>query len=294
MDPALQHHVALGLGGDADRGEGGQVVRLHVVRDDHDLHRAGVEHRARTHVVQLAARHRSAVAEAPVAKEADAPGHPARHARQIDRRHVELAAEPERDLGADARLDHLLHRLGIEDRERGHVLETGVEDRAEHRHRVHRSAGGAVVAVVEQHHRAAAGRLGIGERAGARHRRGERLDLVDERRALGPGQVEQLVAPAPRQGRIAVGHDHGRQAREFDVGVRKADEDAGAERALGLHRPAARLQLPVRRIVAALAHHVRQHRPAAPGYGRARPARPAGRARARPARSPVSCMSTCG
>ena len=85
--------------------------------------------------------------------------------------------------------------------------------------------------------------------------------------------VEQLVAPAPRQGRIAVGHDHGRQARVFDVGVREADEHAGAERALGLHRPAARLQLAVRRIVAALAHHVRQHRPAAPGHGRARPAR---------------------
>ena len=188
-----------------------------------------------------------------------------------------------------------LHRLRVEDRERGDVFEAGVEDRAEHRHRVHRAAGGAVVAVVEQHDRAAAGRLGVGERAGARDRCGERLELVDERRARlpRPGRAARRASAAPAPGR--------RRSRPPPTGPANSMSAFGKPtKTLAQSAPsasiaaAARLQLAVRRVVGALAHHVRQHRPAAPGHRRARLAREQARAAARPARSPVSCMSTCG
>ena len=84
---------------------------------------AGVEHRRGPHVGQLAARHRPVVAVAAVDDAPHVAGHRARLALQAERRHVELAAERERDARADAGALHLLHRLRIEDRERGDVLE---------------------------------------------------------------------------------------------------------------------------------------------------------------------------
>ena len=107
-----------------------------------------------------------------------------------------------------------------------------------------------------------------------------------------PGEVEQLVAPcAARRRRVAVRGDHGREAGAVDVGVREADEEAGGQRAAALHPAAAhRLQLLVRIGVRALAHDVRQHRRAAPGRDGRAP-RPSARAAARGRRAPpVSCL----
>src|SRR5450756_1821392 len=47
-----------------------------------------------------------------------------------------------------------LHRLRVVNRECGNVLQPGIEDAAEHRHRIHGAAGGRVVVVIEQYHRA--------------------------------------------------------------------------------------------------------------------------------------------
>ena len=109
------------------------------------------------------------------------------------------------------------------------------------------------------------------QRLGARHRGCQRLDLVDKSTALFPGQRQQLIAPAAGQHRVTVGDHHRRQAGHLNVGIRETDKQAGAERALGLHLAAAGLQFAVGRVVRALAHHMRQHRLAAPGHRRAAP-----------------------
>ena len=78
-----------------------------------------------------------------------------RLALQAHRRHVDLAAELERDLAADARLDHLLDAGRIADRAGAGVLEALLHRLLDHAHHVLRAARGGVVAVVGHHDRAA-------------------------------------------------------------------------------------------------------------------------------------------
>ena len=72
-------------------------------------------------------------------------------------------------------------------------------------------------------------------------------------------------APAPRR-RRSPRPPTGRRTRMSAFG--KPTNTLAHSAPCGLHLAAARLHLAVGRIVAALAHHVRQHRPAAPGHGR--------------------------
>ena len=160
---------------------------------------------------------------------------------------------------------HLLHRLRIEDAEGRHVVESLAQDLGQHARGVHRAARGGVVVVVEQEHRP------FGHGLGARHRLLQRLELVDEGLALRPGRGQQLVAQALGQRHVVVGGDDHAQPGVADVGMREADEQAGAQRTFGLHRLAARLQRAVGLVGRALAHHVRQHRHVAPGGGRLAP-----------------------
>jgi hypothetical protein len=121
--------------------------------------------------------------------------------------------------------------------------------------------------VVEQHDGAAA-RLRRRLR-GARERGVERLEPVDPGRAVAPRHVEQLVAQRRSARRVAVGRDHGGQARLADVGMREAHEQGGAQALPAfLHLAGARLDLAVGEVVGALAHHMRQHRPLAPCHHR--------------------------
>ena len=108
-------------------------------------------------------------------------------------RHRHLAADRERHLGADPGRDRLLHGFGVVDREGRDILEPLAQDRGEHGGRVHRAARGAVVVMVEQDDRPLAGLRRL-QRLGARQRLFERLELVDEILAVGPGPVEQFVA----------------------------------------------------------------------------------------------------
>jgi hypothetical protein len=145
------------------------------------------------------------------------------------RGHLHLAAERERDARAGPGALHLRHRLRVEDGECGDVFQSGIENAAKYRHGVHGAAGGAVVVVIEQHHRSVAHFLCP--------QQGflQRLDLVDELPPRVPGQVEQFIAQRARLGRIAVGHHHGGRARVRNVRVRKADKECRRQRALAFH-----------------------------------------------------------
>ena len=81
-----------------------------------------------------------------------------------------------------------------------------------------------------------------------------------------PGALQQFVAQLFRLLRLAVGTDHGAQARFADVGMREADEHRRRQHALRLQRDAALLQRFVGFGVRALAHHVRQHGLVAPAH----------------------------
>jgi hypothetical protein len=116
----------------------------------------------------------------------------------------------------------------------------------------------------------------------ARHRLGQRLDLVDELRSRAAQAIASSSSHQRRAWRgVVVG------APPPPTGRRRGCRHSGSrrtrwrQRALRLHLAAARLQLAVRLVVGALAHHVRQHRLAAPGHHRlglpgSAPARAAG------------------
>src|SRR6185503_117912 len=61
VDPAFQHQIALACRVDADCPEGGDVVGFDLSRRHDNLDASSVEHRRRTHVHELAARHRANV-----------------------------------------------------------------------------------------------------------------------------------------------------------------------------------------------------------------------------------------
>ena len=264
-----------------------QVVRLTGARDHHDLDLAGVEHRGRAHVHQLAAGHRPAVAVAAVADQLHAAGDRARLALAGRSPACRACRRAERDLGADAGARSSAappadRRWRTRRRCRGPASSIA----AEHRHGVHRAAGGAVVVVVEQHHRAAAG----APCARARHRVVPAARSCRRRpRALPTRWRAVRRNSAARQRHVAVGDDDSRETGVADVGMRKADEDAGAPARLRLSISRQRAcSSRFGRVVAALAHHVRQHRPVAPGHRRPAPGPRAWARIARPARRPVS------
>jgi hypothetical protein len=117
------------------------------------------------------------------------------------------------------------------------------------------------------------------DRRGARQRLFQRLRPVNEILAVGPGPVEQFIAQPLGEGPVGVGHDDRREAGIGDVGMREAGEETGAQRppppvgaagsaARGADRRDARLQFPVRMVVRALPHDMRQHRRIAPRHDR--------------------------
>ena len=209
VDAAFQHQEALLRRHDAHRRQRGQVIGLNMVADDDDLDAVHHQHGSRPHVVEFAARHRADVAVAPIAQQAHAARDGARLAHQANRRHCQLAPQRQREGGAHAGRQHLLHGRRVVNRKRSGLGEAGVQHRTQHRHRVHRAARCAVVAVVQQHHRAAVGGFGIGNHPRAGHRFGQRLNAVDKPGAGGPGRVQQRITPAQRLVGITVAHHHG-------------------------------------------------------------------------------------
>jgi hypothetical protein len=277
--------------GRCPRLEGRQVVRLHMVGDDHDLDLAGVQHGGRAHVVDSRRGHRAAVAVDTVA-EAAAPGRSRCAAGPSGRWPACRACRPATaHVWPDAGVHHLLHRCRVEDGKRGHVLSPASRMRPAPSWcpwcRPRRSCRCGPAAPPGRCP-AAGRRQGLG----APSISASGSIAVDELLARRPGHVQQLVAPA-RARRVVVGHHHGRQPGIGDVGIREADEHRGAQRALLPSRgsgPAARgwasRRCPGASRAAASAGGPRPW-PAARG-------RPAAPAPARPARRPVSNMSMCG
>src|SRR6185436_32086 len=66
MHPAFQHDVFLLPRVDAEAEEAIEVVRLHMVGDQHDLGAAGIQHDRWPHAVLDAGPHRSAIAKAAI------------------------------------------------------------------------------------------------------------------------------------------------------------------------------------------------------------------------------------
>ena len=176
-------------------------------------------------------------------------------------RHGQFAPDRQRDGGANARSDGLLHRLRIADGKGRHILELLAQNFCQHARGVHGAARRGVVVMVQQDDGA------TGHLLGACHRRLQGLELVDKLFPRRPGLLQQLVAQALGCGHVVVGHDHHAQAGILNVGVGKAHKQTGTQRAFLLHGARHGLQRAVGLVLAALAHHMRNHGQAAPGLG---------------------------
>jgi hypothetical protein len=80
--------------------------------------------------------------------------------------------------------------------------------------------------------------------------------------------VEQFVTQPLGERAVAIGHHHRAEPGIADVGMWKAGEQARRQCAFRIHCRAACLQFPVRVVVRALPHDMRQHRDIAPGHHR--------------------------
>ena len=73
-----------------------------------------------------------------------------------------MTAQHDIDLRANARLDRLLHRAGIEDRAEGHVLDLGVDQRLKYRRRVVVATPARIVGAVSHDQRSILAHAGLG------------------------------------------------------------------------------------------------------------------------------------
>jgi len=133
----------------------------------------------------------------------------------------DLVAERHRDGCAQAGLDQFSHRLRIAQRANRDAGQALRQRFLQCGGGVAGAAGHAVVAVVEQQHRAG---CAFGELAGMGDRLGKRLAVVDELLAFGPDLRCHTVSRRLRGLRLA-GRHHA-HARRRDVGQRKAGEHA--------------------------------------------------------------------
>ena len=189
VDAALQHDIAFLHRVDAEAREAVEVGGLDMARDQRDLDRPGIQHHRWPHVHLHAARHWSAVAIATVRYDLDRAGHVQRRAVGRDRRHRDLAADRQADLGADPGSDRLLHRFRIVDCKGGDIFESLPQDLCQHDGRVHCASRGAIIIMVEQYDRplACSARR---HRPGAGDRLLQWLDIVNKGLALDPGAVQ--------------------------------------------------------------------------------------------------------